>query len=54
MTSPNLNHRLSANRARKSGNRLLVTPHEGQFLTPTEDTEYAGRILGFLNRHFGH
>jgi uncharacterized protein len=25
---------------------------EGLFLTPHEDTEYAERILGFLNRHF--
>lgn len=26
--------------------------HEGLFLTPHEDTEYAERILGFLDRHF--
>lgn len=25
---------------------------EGLFLTPQEDTEYAARILGFLDRHF--
>jgi uncharacterized protein len=30
---------------------FIVQP--GRFLTPEEDTEYADRILRFLNRHFG-
>jgi uncharacterized protein len=30
---------------------FIVKP--GQFLTPEEDTEYADKIMGFLDRHFG-
>jgi uncharacterized protein len=31
---------------------LHFIAQEGLFLTPQEDTEYAERILGFLDRHF--
>ncbi len=36
----------------REGNLHFIV-QEGLFLTPHEDTEYAARILGFLDRHFG-
>ena len=36
----------------RDGNSHLIV-REGSFLTPREDADYAARILGFLDRHFG-